>query len=93
MAMSQEERAWFDERFDRLYDKMDEGRRIFEDRMNIHSTKINAVTIDAVKSISAHEKDFHDPVKKWGVWASIVALGSGAWALLKGAWDLLKGDK
>lgn len=88
MALSSDERAWFDERFDRIFDAMERNRTAAENRLNEHSTKINAVSAVSVKAVSDHERQHHDPAKRIGVMASITAIASGfggfiAWIMSK----------
>lgn len=77
MPLTQDERAWFDERFDRIFDVIDRNRVVVEARMNEHSTKINAVSVVSIKAVSEHEKEHHDPVKRAGFLGTLIAIGLG----------------
>lgn len=88
MALTQEDRNWMDDRFDRMYDLIGKNKEGADARMNDHSTKISAVSIGAVKAVSEHEKEHHNPAKRLGMVASITAIASGigggiAWLMSK----------
>lgn len=88
MAFSPEDRTWMDNQFNRIHERIDKHVERIEDRMNIHSTKINAVSIGSLQAVSSHEKDHHDPVKKWTLWGTIIGIASAVGAGLSWAFRL-----
>lgn len=96
MALSGEDWARLvgvlDDRFERVYQKLDANKEAADTRMNSHSTQIGQVTALSIKAVAEHEDKHHDPVKKWGLWAAMVAVAAGLWEGMK-ALIKIGGDK
>ena len=91
MALSSDDWARLDGKFSEVTARINNVVDRMEDRMNIHSTKINAVSVEAIRSVSAHEKDHHDPRKKWTLYGTLVAIATALGSAVN--WFFGKGDK
>ena len=77
MALSSDDWARMDQKFTEVNARISNFAERVEDRFNQHSSKINAVSVEAVKAISGHEREHHDPVKKLGFIGLVVGSVTG----------------
>lgn len=93
MALSGEDWNRMDAKFSEVYGRLNNISERIEDRLNLHSTKINAVSVESVKSISDHEREHHDPAKKWTLIGAVVGVATGLGVFIQWLKEYFRSEK
>lgn len=87
--LSDGDREWLEAKFNRVHERMDAIESRAKDRdSDIHKLELDLTQLKAAgcPSVLAHEEKHHNPVKTWGIVASLVGVATGIMEICRQVW-------